>query len=104
MNYPATSSEVSLEDEIYLIVASDGVLDPQCCNKRLHYLSCRKLVLCGIYIFTWIRRIWSHLFRRYACQNDITKAIHILNQFNSNIDDNQRRRYIGKAFDLNKIL
>ena len=33
MNYPAASSEVSPRDEIYFIVASDGVLDPQLRNK-----------------------------------------------------------------------
>ena len=33
MNYPAASSEVSPKDEIYFIVASDGVLHPQRCNK-----------------------------------------------------------------------
>ena len=40
MNYPAASSEVSPKDEIYFIVASDWVLNPQSCNKisTLHYL------------------------------------------------------------------
>ena len=33
MNYPAASSEVSPKDGIYFIVASDGVLNPQRCNK-----------------------------------------------------------------------
>ena len=32
MNYPAASSEVSPKDEIYFIVASDGVLNPQNCK------------------------------------------------------------------------
>ncbi|MDX2453151.1 MarR family winged helix-turn-helix transcriptional regulator [Desulfosarcina sp.] len=36
MNYPAASGEVSPKDEIYFIVASDGVLDPQGCNNRMH--------------------------------------------------------------------
>lgn len=35
MNYPAASSEVSLKDGIYFIVASDGVFNPQLCNKGL---------------------------------------------------------------------
>ena len=34
MNYPAASSEVSPKDGIYFIVASDGVLNPQRCNKK----------------------------------------------------------------------
>ena len=34
MNYPAASGEVSPKDVIYFIVASDGVLDPQGCNKN----------------------------------------------------------------------
>ena len=34
MNYPAASGEVSAKDEICFIVASDGVLDPQGCNKE----------------------------------------------------------------------
>jgi len=35
MNYPAASSEASPKDEIYFIVASDRVLNPQCYNKGL---------------------------------------------------------------------
>jgi hypothetical protein len=37
MNHPAASSEVSPKVGIYFIVASDGVLDPQRCNKGLDH-------------------------------------------------------------------
>ena len=41
MNYPAASGEVSPKDEIYFIVASDGVLDPVLRNKKIFPLRIR---------------------------------------------------------------